>query len=338
VRHKDSKLEDAIFALEKKLGRPPDEGEVARFLGISLEQYHKLLDETKGIPLISQEDLTPDYLEAHSAPEVMEAIDRGNPLDLFTGEETRHRLKAQIDRLPEKERLVISLYYFDEMTMKEIGRIIDLTESRVCQLHTQAILRLRGTLQDSDIEAGPLTSCRTPIPEKAPPDSRTGPFGDRITDSPNRRNGYGQSHRKKREHLQTSLAERIQQVQQHTRTCSTVLPGPVNPERRKLSTRPIRRTRTFGPWARRSARGGSGEETSRRESGNAAAPPSRKTRNSPAASTSKSRVLCLFRSPHPDRRPPRGRPLFSQWGRENLSPAGLDSGRTAGCLGAEPGS
>jgi RNA polymerase sigma factor for flagellar operon FliA len=148
VRHKDSKLEDALFALEKKLGRPPDEGEMARFLGISLEQYHKLLDETKGIPLISQEDLTPDYLEAHSAPEVMEAIDRGNPLDLFTGEETRHRLKAQIDRLPEKERLVISLYYFDEMTMKEIGRIIDLTESRVCQLHTQAILRLRGTLQD----------------------------------------------------------------------------------------------------------------------------------------------------------------------------------------------
>jgi len=148
VRHKDTKLENAFYSLEKKLGRPPDEAEIAHFMGITLEQYFKLLDETKGIPLISQEDLTPDYLESHSAPEIMEAIDRGNPLDLFTGEETKQRLKRTIDHLPEKEKLVVSLYYYDEMTMKEIGQIIDLTESRVCQLHTQAILRLRATLTD----------------------------------------------------------------------------------------------------------------------------------------------------------------------------------------------
>ncbi|MCL2669140.1 MAG: FliA/WhiG family RNA polymerase sigma factor [Syntrophaceae bacterium] len=149
VRHKDNKLEDAFFALEKQLGRPPDETEVASFLEVDLDQYYKLLDETKGIALISQEELTPDYIETHSVPEVMEAIDRGNPLDLFTGEETRHRLKQSIDQLPEKERLVVSLYYQDEMTMKEIGRIVDLTESRVCQLHTQAILRLRAALRES---------------------------------------------------------------------------------------------------------------------------------------------------------------------------------------------
>ena len=148
VRHKDSKLENAFYTLGKKLGRPPDEEEVANFLGITLDQYFKLIDETKGIPLISQEDLTPDYLESHGASDIMETVDRGNPLDLFTGEETKSKIKVTIDRLPEKEKLVVSLYYYDEMTMKEIGKIIDLTESRVCQLHTQAILRLRATLKD----------------------------------------------------------------------------------------------------------------------------------------------------------------------------------------------
>jgi RNA polymerase sigma factor for flagellar operon FliA len=148
IRHKDTKLENAFLTLENNLGRPPDEEQLANFLGITLDQYFKLIDDTKGIPLISQEDLTPDYLESHSAADIMEAIDRGNPLDMFTGEETRSRIKNTIDRLPEKEKMVVSLYYYNEMTMKEIGRIIDLTESRVCQLHTQAMLRLRATLKD----------------------------------------------------------------------------------------------------------------------------------------------------------------------------------------------
>lgn len=147
VRHKDGRLEKAFHALQKKLGRPPDEEEVASYLGITLEQYFKLLDETKGIPLISQEDLTPDYIETHSVSAVLETVDHGNPLDLFVGKELQHRLKQVIDALPQKEKLVISLYYYDEMTMKEIGLILNLTESRVCQLHTQAILHLRGTMK-----------------------------------------------------------------------------------------------------------------------------------------------------------------------------------------------
>jgi RNA polymerase sigma factor FliA len=149
IRHKDSKLEKAFTTLKKTLGRQPDEFEVAHYLGITLEQYFKLLDDTKGISIISQEDLTPDYLETHSAADVMELVNQSNPLDLFTGEEFRFRLKRTIEELPEKEKLVVSLYYYDEMTMKEIGRILDLTESRVCQLHTQAILRLRSAMKGS---------------------------------------------------------------------------------------------------------------------------------------------------------------------------------------------
>ncbi len=141
-------MEKAFHALQKTLGRPPDEDEVAEYLGITLEQYFKLLDETKGIPLISQEDLTPDYIETHSVSDVLETVEQGNPLDLFVGKELQHRLKQVIEALPKKEKLVISLYYYDEMTMKEIGMILDLTESRVCQLHTQAILHLRSTMKE----------------------------------------------------------------------------------------------------------------------------------------------------------------------------------------------
>jgi len=148
VRHKDTKLEKAFQALKKNLGRLPSEEEVANFLGITLEQYFKLLDDVKGIPLISQEDLTPDYIETHSVSEVVEAVEGGNPLDLFVGKELQHLLKNSINDLPSKEKTVISLYYYDEMTMKEIGMILDLTESRVCQLHTQAILHLRSNLKE----------------------------------------------------------------------------------------------------------------------------------------------------------------------------------------------
>jgi RNA polymerase sigma factor for flagellar operon FliA len=147
VRHKDGKLEKAFRSLQKELGRPPNDEEIADYMGITLEQYFKLLDDTKGIPLISQEDLTPDYIDTHGAAEVLEKVEHGNPFDLFAGKELRDHLKQIIDALPNKEKLVVSLYYYDEMTMKEIGMILDLTESRVCQLHTQAILHLRSAVQ-----------------------------------------------------------------------------------------------------------------------------------------------------------------------------------------------
>lgn len=149
VRHKDNRLESAFDALKKKLGRPPTEDEVARHLGIDMEQYYEMLDDAKDIQIVSQEDLSPDYLEKHTAADVMEAVNNGNPFELFAGEELRHQLRRTIEELPKKEMLVISLYYYDEMTMKEIGKILDLTESRVCQLHTQATLRLRNAMKDA---------------------------------------------------------------------------------------------------------------------------------------------------------------------------------------------
>jgi RNA polymerase sigma factor for flagellar operon FliA len=74
----------------------------------------------------------------------MEEISEGSPLNLLVNMEIKNKLKNAIDQLPEKERLVLSLYYYEELTMKEAGRVMDLTESRVCQLHAQAVLRLRS--------------------------------------------------------------------------------------------------------------------------------------------------------------------------------------------------
>ena len=147
TRSKDNKLENAMAVLEKKLGRAPTEDEIAQQLNIPLEEYFKLLDEARCISLISTEDLPPDYLERYSREDIVEEISAGNPLNLLVNMEIKDKLKKAIDRLPEKERLVLSLYYFEELTMKETGRVMALTESRVCQLHAQAVTRLKSMVK-----------------------------------------------------------------------------------------------------------------------------------------------------------------------------------------------
>ena len=149
TRSKDNKLEGAMVALRKRLGRAPGEEEIAAHLGISLEVYFKLLDDARCVALISTENLPPDYLERYSREDIMDEISKGNPLNSLVNMEVKDNLKKAIDQLPEKERLVLSLYYYEEMTMKEAGRVMDLTESRVCQLHAQAVLRLKSSVNIS---------------------------------------------------------------------------------------------------------------------------------------------------------------------------------------------
>jgi RNA polymerase sigma factor for flagellar operon FliA len=147
TRSKDNKIEGAMNALKKSLGRAPNEGEIAGHLDISLNEYFKLLDEARCVSMISTEDLPPDYLEKYSREDVLEEINEGNPLNMLVDMEFKDKLKQAIEQLPPKEKLVLSLYYYEELTMKEAGRVMDLTESRVCQLHAQAVLRLRGMVK-----------------------------------------------------------------------------------------------------------------------------------------------------------------------------------------------
>ena len=147
-RDKDNKLERAFSSLRRSLGRPPREEETAAYLGISLEEYYKLLDDAQRVALISSEDLPPDYLDNCRQNTVLELIEHGNPLNLLSSAELKNQLKQAIDELPPKERMVLSLYYYDELTMKEIGCVMELTESRICQLHSQAIIRLRAVIKE----------------------------------------------------------------------------------------------------------------------------------------------------------------------------------------------
>ncbi|MFB3925557.1 MAG: sigma-70 family RNA polymerase sigma factor [Syntrophales bacterium] len=148
TRNKSARLEEAFSKLQKKLGKPPEDEEVARYLGIPLEEYFELLDEAKGVTLLSSEDLPPDYCEKFGSYEIMEGIEQGNPLSLLAKSELKDILRKSINSLPEKEKIVLSLYYYEELTMKEIGMVMKLTESRVCQLHSKAIMRLRGELNE----------------------------------------------------------------------------------------------------------------------------------------------------------------------------------------------
>ena len=148
ARSKDSSIEKALFELRRELGRQPTEEETADHMGVSIQEYHELLGDARGISVLSAEDLPPDYLEKHSSAEVLESLQSDNPLQSLIGSELMEGLKNAIDGLPQKEKMVLSLYYYEELTMKEIGRVLELTESRVCQLHAQAVLRMRGFVKD----------------------------------------------------------------------------------------------------------------------------------------------------------------------------------------------
>jgi len=149
VRQKAKRLEHAYAALEQQLGRPPSSEEVAASLGIEREALAEMLDEVKGTSLISLDDVRQEASSDDHPPLLDALADRQekDPLELLNLEELKKALTGAIEQLPDKERLVISLYYFDELTMKEVGKVLTLTESRVSQLHTQAVLRLRGKLR-----------------------------------------------------------------------------------------------------------------------------------------------------------------------------------------------
>ncbi|MBI3327977.1 MAG: FliA/WhiG family RNA polymerase sigma factor [Nitrospinae bacterium] len=149
VRQKARRLEQVYATLEQTLGRPPASEEVAASMGIEIHELEEMLDDVKGISLISLEEMG-QGAASEDHPALLDALmtrQDQDPLELLNLVDLKKALVQAIEQLPEKERLVVSLYYFDELTMKEVGRVLNLTESRVSQLHTQTVLRLRGKLK-----------------------------------------------------------------------------------------------------------------------------------------------------------------------------------------------
>lgn len=146
ARKSQRDIENAIHRLEQKLRRAPTEAEIARELGIAVGAYQELLNEARGAQLIYFDDLghsedDDDYLERHVA-------DKGSdPGDILVDKRFRTAVVAAIEELPERERQLMGMYYEQEMNLREIGAVMGVTESRVCQLHSQAVARLRARLK-----------------------------------------------------------------------------------------------------------------------------------------------------------------------------------------------
>ncbi len=146
VRQKARKLEKAYAKLEGKLGRDAKDEEIAEYLNIDISELHKLFDETKKSLLLSLDEIFYDDEEGSSRFDFVEDQKSDNPQLKIEETEARKILADAISKLSDRERMVITLYYYEELTSKEIGKILGVSDSRVSQLHTKAILRLRGRL------------------------------------------------------------------------------------------------------------------------------------------------------------------------------------------------
>jgi RNA polymerase sigma factor for flagellar operon FliA len=143
VRRRAREVEAAYRDLERAHGRAAEEEEVCAALGLSVTEFQALLHELRGLTVVGFD--SEDDEDGTSVQQIPDDPER-SPLQRYEATEARNRLAAAIDRLPERERQVVALYYIEELTMKETGAALGVTESRVSQLHTQAVLRLRAAL------------------------------------------------------------------------------------------------------------------------------------------------------------------------------------------------
>ena len=147
IRSKAKLLEGALQTLTAKLGRSPDDIELAEELGVDMDAYYQLLDDASMISLASLDDrLTSKQGESMSLFDVVEADESDGPVFGVERAELKRATVEAIKRLSEQERLVVALYYYEELTLKEIGLVLEISESRVSQIHTKAILSLRAQL------------------------------------------------------------------------------------------------------------------------------------------------------------------------------------------------
>jgi RNA polymerase sigma factor FliA len=147
TRKHQRSIEAALHRLQQRLGRTPIESEIAKEMGLTLAEYQDLLGKVRGTQLVYLEDMSgdegdADFLDRHVADE------EADPLARLRDQRMRQALVDGIKTLPEREQYVMSMYYEHDMNLKEIAAVLKVTESRVCQLHSQSIARLRVKLRE----------------------------------------------------------------------------------------------------------------------------------------------------------------------------------------------
>ena len=146
-RKSQKEIETTMRRLEHRLGRSPIESEIAKEMGLSLPDYQSLLGKVRGTQLVYLEDMArtseddDNYLDRHVADST------ADPMNMLRDHRLRESLVAAIKGLPEREQYIMSMYYEQDMNLKEIAAVLDVTESRICQLHSQSIARLRAKMR-----------------------------------------------------------------------------------------------------------------------------------------------------------------------------------------------
>jgi len=149
LRDNHRRIEAAIEDLTVELGQFPTDEQIADFLGVSVDDYYKMLDDVSKRYMLSLDfqygDSEDD--ESYSIKNKVEQVEHSNPLDEIVQEDEKDRLVQVIEQLPDQEKLVIALYYYEELTLREIGEVLDLSESRISQIHTKVLVYLENTLR-----------------------------------------------------------------------------------------------------------------------------------------------------------------------------------------------
>ena len=152
VRYKAREVEKAYAALEAKLHRTPTEPEVAEQMGITIDELHQIFSRVSFVNVVALDELLNvggDKGDKLSLVDTLEDTRAEDPVAAFESEETKYLLAKAINQLPEREKIVVTLYYYEGLTLAEIGQVLGVTESRICQMHTKAVLQLRGRLADA---------------------------------------------------------------------------------------------------------------------------------------------------------------------------------------------
>ncbi len=148
IRDKAKLLDRTIIKLETEFGRTPTDEEVAAKLGLTMDGFYTLVSEVRPVSVLSiDEQTTFSSVDKKSLLDLLDSCNLNNPLSQLNLKSVKKIVTSSIEELPERQRLVLSLYYYEDLNLKEIGQILRVTESRVSQLHAQAIARLRAKLQ-----------------------------------------------------------------------------------------------------------------------------------------------------------------------------------------------
>ena len=151
VRFKAREVEKAYSALENKLKHPPSDAEIAQEMGISVEDLNHIYTQMSTVSLVALDELMSGDGQGDklSLVDTIEDTRTAGPMEVFESEEMKSILQDAINRLPEREKIVVTLYYFEGLTLAQIGEVLGVTESRICQMHTKAVLGLKGKIAEA---------------------------------------------------------------------------------------------------------------------------------------------------------------------------------------------